>query len=151
MRQLIVKYFALDYVFKAFGMSLTVTRSSVFIYPLMAITGLLWVSEQNIFLVLFSAILTLICLFLGFVYFDFNPVKFKELDKLQGFSYGVALEKKIIDKDSTFSAYALMVYKDWVYNTIESRRFYKPFLYFTFHPLFQSFFWLIIGYFILTN
>ena len=150
MRELIVKYFALDYVFKAFGMSLTVTRSSTFIYPLFAITGISWVGDFNMYITVLFALLTLICLFFGFVYFQIFPVQYKELDYLQKYAFIEFRIKNDLDFPEEYhhNEYFPIVK---IISNIEDRRFYKPFLYFTFHPLFQSFFWLTIGYFILTN
>lgn len=86
MRKFIVKFFALDYIYKG----VTWTRSANIIFPLMLLNmafGLLDVSD---WLQYVGMALLFIALFIGFVYFKIKPLTendFKYMDKVQLMQY----------------------------------------------------------------
>jgi len=87
MRKLIVKYFALDYICRVFGKSVNFVRAANVIFPLMCLSGILMMANAGIIFTM-SLILTLLSLFLGFVYFRISPIKWEELDKNQKWQFG---------------------------------------------------------------
>lgn len=99
MRQLLVKFFVLDYFLKVFGVRYNMPRASAIIYPLFVITGFLiayftpeWPTPTILLWVFYA--LDAIALFFGFIYFKIKPVKWEELDTLQKFQYGLLKKLK---------------------------------------------------------
>lgn len=83
MRKFIVKHFALSYSIKIGKWNISAVRASRIIFPLFVATGFaLTYTGWNIVTILLG-VLTIISLFLGFVYFEIFPVKYRELDPSQ--------------------------------------------------------------------
>lgn len=93
MRHLIVKFFALDYLYNIFGWRLNGARAGTIILPLFCITGILLAFFTPDYptptpLLWFVYWLDALVLFFGFVYFRFYPVKWEELDNSQKLQLG---------------------------------------------------------------
>lgn len=84
MRKLIVKLFALSYVFKVFGKEIYVPRAATPITGSLALS-MLGAMLENKLIYSTGLILTLITVFIGFVYFRLgnNSIEWNELDKVQ--------------------------------------------------------------------
>lgn len=93
MRKLIVKNFALDYMFNFFGTTYNAPRASRIIFPLFFITGLLNAFNEDwpnpTFLIWVIYLLDAIAVFFGFIYFHIYPVRWEELDNFQKFQFGL--------------------------------------------------------------
>jgi hypothetical protein len=94
MRQLLVKFFVLDYFFKVFGVRFNIPRASAIIYPLFSITCILVIFSAPEIITWTLCLLNAIAIFFGFVYFRIKPVKWQELDTLQKFQYGITTKLK---------------------------------------------------------
>ena len=92
MRNLIVKLFAFDYIVKTGKRSGNFLRAANIIFPLCALTITLLAASEDwnvpIYLSIISEVALAISLFIGFVYFNYYPVKFDELDISQKWQYG---------------------------------------------------------------
>jgi len=88
LRQFIVKFFALYWSIKVSKTKyLSFLRCGPIIWSSIAILGFVLVyAESNLPVILASAWMAF-CLFVGFIYFDFFPVKWEELDKSQKIQY----------------------------------------------------------------
>lgn len=93
MRKLIVRLFALDYMYNIFGLRLNAPRAGTIIFPLFVITGILlafftpdYPTPTN--LLWFVYVLDVLAVFFGFVYFRFYPIKWEELDNSQKLQRG---------------------------------------------------------------
>ena len=140
MREFIVKNFALDYIYKVFGITYSYTRGVVFIYPMFVLCGLFialdddWpvIDMLDATLLFFLAV----SVFFGFFHFRMSPVKLEELkDWEQVYVYEQAIIQKVVDvpiDEETMKAFfeANKKYKE----LIEDKKFYKPWR-IIFHPI----------------
>lgn len=136
MRKFIVKYFAMDYICRAFGYTFNFVRAATFIFPLFVLNALLVLKFDYQVWQLITAIPLALSLFFGFIYFRIAPVEWEELDNEQLFQYRIAIEKNLIVPDNTTHYMILAFNKASIYvnEHIEQRSFYKP-LRLVFQPL----------------
>lgn len=135
MRKFIVKHFALDYITKAFGYTINFVRPATIIFPLFVLNGIITIKYDYPTWQIIFLIPLVISLFLGFLYFRFFPVKWRELDMEQLFQYQSAIKRNVIRQEVTPDMVnAFNKASMYVKSNIKDKRFYKPFR-FIFHPL----------------
>lgn len=135
MRNFIVKYFALDYITKAFGYTINFVRPATIIFPLFVINALLILKFDYQWWQIISLLPLFVSLFIGFVYFRIKPVKWYELDYEQLFMYKSMISRYGVNIEVTPDMVnAFNKASVYVKTNIENKRFYKPFR-FIFHPL----------------
>lgn len=134
MRKFIVKNFALDYMYKIWGMKsdkfIGFTRASVFLYPSFVVVGMFFLTTDEIELPQILALIFLaLMIFVGFVYLRIKPVKLHELEDLeQVHQYEQALMKNIVNHELTEEM--ILRFQEahrYVTENIENKRSYKPY------------------------
>lgn len=134
MRRFIIKNFALDYMYKIWGMKsdkfIGFTRASVFMYPSFVVVGMFFLTTDEIELPQTLALIFLaFMIFVGFVYLRIKPVKLHELEDLeQVHQYEQALMKNIINHELTEEMMLrFQEARRYVTDNIENKRSYKPY------------------------
>lgn len=98
MKKLITRFFALNYIAKAFGRTFIFARAANIIFPLFCIAGMMTAVQgdylTNSFLGIVVLSLLSIAVFFGFFFWKQSPVKWEDLDDNQKWQYGrLAIEQ----------------------------------------------------------
>jgi hypothetical protein len=118
MRKFIIKHFALNYIFKAFGRIVDFPRAANIIWTLFLLNGVVSILTKTYpietWYGIVLLILLLISIFFGFVYFRIYPAKWHELDIHQKWQRGFYKVTPLTDKQkSEWLVINQMIYKDW--------------------------------------